>query len=64
MPGASRFLTPQAFPEDWTKPGAAYAVVRNKDFKGWVSSSGMPITILARSDRFVLIAKNPTPPLP
>ena len=57
-----RFLTPKAFPEEWAKPGAAYAVVRKKAYERWVSNSGIPFSILAQSDRFVLIAKNPAQP--
>ncbi len=55
---SARFLTPAAFPVEWAKPGAAYAVVRKKEYDKWVASSGIPLTVLARSDRFVLIAKS------
>lgn len=61
---SSRFLTPQAFPEEWARPGDAYAVVRKKEYDKWVSSSGIPLAVLGQSDRFVLIAKFPTPPSP
>jgi 4-amino-4-deoxy-L-arabinose transferase-like glycosyltransferase len=60
---STRFLTPGAFPEEWAKPGAAYAVVRKKDYDKWVSNS-VPLKVLSRSDRFVLIAKSPTLPQP
>ena len=56
---STRFLTPEAFPQEWAKPGAAYAVVRKKDYDKWVSSSVMPLEVLSQSDRFVLIAKTP-----
>lgn len=61
---SSRFLTPEAFPQEWAKPGAAYAMVRKKDYDKWVSSSVMPLEVLSQSDRFVLIAKSPAPDTP
>jgi len=61
---ASRFLTTQAFPEEWAKPGAAYAVVRKKSYDKWVTSSKIPHEVLSQSDGFVLVAKPPAPAQP
>ncbi len=61
---STRFLTPEAFPQDWAKPGTAYAVVRKKDYEKWVSSSVTPLEVLSTSDRFVLVAKSPAPTHP
>ena len=59
-----RFLTPAAFAEQWAKPGAAYAVVKKKDYERWVSKSEIVHTVLSRTPRFVLVSKNPAPPHP
>ena len=57
---SARFLTPEAFPEEWTKPGAAYAVVRRRAYDRWVSKSGLPFVVLSQSDDFILVAKSPS----
>ncbi len=56
---SARFLTPEAFPQEWAKPGAAYAVVRRKAYERWVAKSGLPFAVVSQSDRFLLIAKSP-----
>ena len=56
---SARFLTPEAFLAEWPKPGAAYAVVRKKEYDKWVASSDIPLIVLAQSDRFILVAKSP-----
>ncbi len=61
---SARFLTPAAFPEEWAKPGAAYAVVRKKAYDKWVSKSGLPFDVLSQSDGFILVAKSPAAPHP
>ena len=59
---SQRFLDPAAFRAQWAAPGAAYAVVRRKDHEKWVSTPEFPHEVLARTHRYVLIGKTPTPP--
>lgn len=61
---SARFLTPEAFPEEWAKPGAAYAVVRRRAYDKWVLKSGLPFVVLSQSDGFILVAKSPGPNTP
>ena len=56
---SARFLTPEAFPEEWAKPGRAYAVVRRRALDKWVLKSGLPFVVLSQSDGFLLVAKSP-----
>lgn len=56
---SARFMTTEAFPEEWAKPGAAYAVVRRRAYDKWFSKSGLTFDVLSQSDGFILVAKSP-----
>ena len=57
-----RFMDKVKFADQWSRPGDAYAVVRKTTFDGWFSKTVPPFEILARTRRFVLVAKNPLKP--
>ncbi len=55
---AARFLKKEAFARQWQEPGAAYAVVRRSFFERALPRLAISYTVLAETDKFVLIRKS------
>lgn len=61
---SKRFLPKEKLPEEWAKPGRAYAVIRESDYKKWFSGMKIPHKVVAQGNRMVLVVKSDQPSLP
>ncbi|GAA5126291.1 glycosyltransferase family 39 protein [Luteolibacter yonseiensis] len=61
---SARFLNREDFPDDWNRPGDAYAVVRPKAYERWFLPKIPNHRVIARSARFVLVSKSVDPVQP
>jgi len=59
---APRYLKMEAFAQQWVAPGAAYAVVRKNFYDKGLSNLGIPYTVIASTEKFVLIGKSSPQP--